>query len=82
MLITLKASIDATGEPLTDEALTAAKNADAVILGAIGGPVCTPLCTPPTRLSNQDAHYFLAPSRNGALAPCVLNKASSDSAKK
>ncbi|KAI4129246.1 MAG: hypothetical protein LQ347_003855 [Umbilicaria vellea] len=32
------ASIDATGEPLTDEALTAAKNADAVILGAIGGP--------------------------------------------
>ncbi|MCJ1255919.1 3-isopropylmalate dehydrogenase [Lignoscripta atroalba] len=32
------ASIDATGSPLTDEALTAAKNADAVILGAIGGP--------------------------------------------
>ncbi|KAL8684798.1 MAG: hypothetical protein Q9218_008131 [Villophora microphyllina] len=31
-------SIDATGEPLTDKALTAAKNADAVILGAIGGP--------------------------------------------
>lgn len=31
-------SIDATGEPLTEEALTAAKNADAVILGAIGGP--------------------------------------------
>ncbi|EOD47251.1 putative 3-isopropylmalate dehydrogenase leu2a protein [Neofusicoccum parvum] len=31
-------SIDAHGEPLTDEALTAAKNADAVILGAIGGP--------------------------------------------
>ncbi|KZF24067.1 3-isopropylmalate dehydrogenase Leu2A [Xylona heveae TC161] len=32
------ASIDATGSPLTDEALEAAKNADAVILGAIGGP--------------------------------------------
>lgn len=32
------ASIDATGSPLTDEALDAAKKADAVILGAIGGP--------------------------------------------
>lgn len=32
------ASIDAHGEPLTEAALTAAKNADAVILGAIGGP--------------------------------------------
>ncbi|PLB48876.1 3-isopropylmalate dehydrogenase Leu2A [Aspergillus steynii IBT 23096] len=32
------ASIDATGSPLTDEALNAAKNADAVLLGAIGGP--------------------------------------------
>ncbi|GAO13139.1 uncharacterized protein UV8b_03535 [Ustilaginoidea virens] len=31
-------SIDATGSPLTDEALNAAKSADAVILGAIGGP--------------------------------------------
>ncbi|KAK7970329.1 hypothetical protein PG996_001240 [Apiospora saccharicola] len=31
-------SIDANGSPLTDEALTAAKNADAVLLGAIGGP--------------------------------------------
>ena len=37
-----KASIDATGVPLTDEALTAAKNANAVILGAIGGPVNSP----------------------------------------
>lgn len=34
-----KASIDAHGIPLTDEALAAAKNADAVLLGAIGGPV-------------------------------------------
>ncbi|KAF2104364.1 3-isopropylmalate dehydrogenase Leu2A [Rhizodiscina lignyota] len=32
------ASIDATGSPLTDEALNAAKAADAVFLGAIGGP--------------------------------------------
>ena len=31
-------SIDAHGTPLTDEALQAAKSADAVILGAIGGP--------------------------------------------
>lgn len=38
-LTPIQASIDATGSPLTDEALTAAKNADAVILGAIGGPV-------------------------------------------
>ena len=34
-----QASIDAVGTPLTDEALNAAKSADAVILGAIGGPV-------------------------------------------
>ena len=32
------ASIDAHGKPLTDEALEAAKRADAIILGAIGGP--------------------------------------------
>ncbi|KAE9379247.1 3-isopropylmalate dehydrogenase [Stipitochalara longipes BDJ] len=31
-------SIDATGEPLTAKALEAAKAADAVLLGAIGGP--------------------------------------------
>ncbi|KAL5604753.1 hypothetical protein BROUX41_001905 [Berkeleyomyces rouxiae] len=31
-------SIDAHGTPLTDEALNAAKAADAVLLGAIGGP--------------------------------------------
>jgi len=31
-------SIDAHGNPLTDEALNAAKNADAILLGAIGGP--------------------------------------------
>ncbi|QIW96357.1 hypothetical protein AMS68_001875 [Peltaster fructicola] len=32
------ASINAHGTPLTDSALNAAKNADAVLLGAIGGP--------------------------------------------
>jgi 3-isopropylmalate dehydrogenase len=31
-------AIDAHGNPLTDEALAAAKKADAVLLGAIGGP--------------------------------------------
>jgi hypothetical protein len=32
-------SIDAHGTAITDEALEAAKNADAILLGAIGGPV-------------------------------------------
>lgn len=32
------ASIDATGIPLTDDALEAARNAHAILLGAIGGP--------------------------------------------
>ncbi|CDO92940.1 unnamed protein product [Kluyveromyces dobzhanskii CBS 2104] len=32
------AAIDATGVPLTDEALEASKKADAVLLGAVGGP--------------------------------------------
>jgi 3-isopropylmalate dehydrogenase len=32
-------SIDAHGTPITDEVLEAAKNADAILLGAIGGPV-------------------------------------------
>ena len=31
-------AIDATGEPLPDTTLKAAKNADAVLLGAVGGP--------------------------------------------
>lgn len=31
-------SIDAAGVPLTDEALEAARNAHAILLGAIGGP--------------------------------------------
>lgn len=33
-----QASIDAHQNPLTDEALEAAKNAHAILLGAIGGP--------------------------------------------
>ena len=32
-------SIDATGEPLTDEALATAKASDSVLLGAVGGDV-------------------------------------------
>jgi isocitrate/isopropylmalate dehydrogenase len=32
-------SIDAHNNPLTDETLEAAKKADAIILGAVGGPV-------------------------------------------
>lgn len=40
-----QASIDAHGVPLTDEALNAAKSADAVLLGAIGGPVRCPSST-------------------------------------
>jgi 3-isopropylmalate dehydrogenase len=32
------AAIDATGSPLPDETLTAAKQADAVLMGAVGGP--------------------------------------------
>jgi isocitrate/isopropylmalate dehydrogenase len=40
-LTRLQASIDAHGTPLTDDALAAAKGADAILLGAIGGPVST-----------------------------------------
>ena len=32
------AAIDATGHPLPDETLSAAKNSDAILLGAVGGP--------------------------------------------
>ena len=32
------AAIDATGQPLPDQTLTAAKKADAILLGAVGGP--------------------------------------------
>ena len=35
------ASIDACGEPLTDEAIAAAKAADAVLMGSIGGNTST-----------------------------------------
>ena len=40
--LVVKASIDAYGTPLTEETLAAAKAADAVILGAVGGPVIHP----------------------------------------
>lgn len=40
------ASIDATGVPLTEEALNTAKQSDAVLLGAVGGP----------KWDNQPAH--------------------------
>ena len=33
-------SINAHGTAITDDALHAAKSADAILLGAIGGPVC------------------------------------------
>ena len=36
----LQCSIDAHNNPLTDETLDAAKKANAIILGAVGGPVC------------------------------------------
>lgn len=36
-------SIDAHNTALTDETLAAAKSADAIILGAVGGPVCLDL---------------------------------------
>jgi hypothetical protein len=66
-----QASIDATGSPLTDEALTAAKNADAVLLGAIGGPVRS-------TVSNLPQPPILIPSlyRNGAPAPSAPSRAS------
>lgn len=35
----MQCSIDAHNNPLTDETLEAAKKADAIILGAVGGPV-------------------------------------------
>jgi 3-isopropylmalate dehydrogenase len=41
-------SIDKLGTPITDEALDAAKAADAILLGAIGGPVSS---LPPTAAS-------------------------------
>lgn len=41
-----KCSIDAHNTPLTEETLAAAKSADAIILGAVGGPV------------HQTSHYY------------------------
>jgi len=39
MTYLLQGAIDVTGEPLTASAVEAAKNVDAVLLGAISGPV-------------------------------------------
>lgn len=43
-------SIDAHNNPLTDETLEAAKKADAIILGAVGGPV---RASPPTHATHM-----------------------------
>ena len=40
----LQCSIDATGTPLSDEALNIATGADAILLGAVGGPVRLRIC--------------------------------------
>ncbi|RFU28596.1 hypothetical protein B7463_g7748, partial [Scytalidium lignicola] len=47
-------SLDATGEAITTEALTAAKEADAVLLGAVGGPVSCPSQPDKQAAFNQD----------------------------
>ncbi|KAI4133066.1 MAG: hypothetical protein LQ341_006201 [Variospora aurantia] len=60
-------SIDATGSPLTDEALAAAKEADAVILGAIGGPKWG---TSTTRPEQGLLHLRKSLSTFGNLRPC------------
>lgn len=77
ILIFRQASIDATGFPLTDDALTAAKEAHAVLLGAIGGPVNS---IPPllSSLDHEREHPKIdeSTSRNGALAPSARSKAS------
>lgn len=53
-------SIDAHNNPLTDETLDAAKKADAIILGAVGGPVRASTTT--MRYKHTDMY------RNGELA--------------
>lgn len=77
----VQCSIDAHGKPLTDEALSAAKNADAIILGAIGGPVRPhPPTSTPISQPFLEANQSYSANRNGAPAPSVPNKASSPSA--
>ena len=67
----LQCSIDATGTPLSDEALDIAIGANAILLGAVGGPVRLPnIEQVPLKLSVVDDWL-----RNGLLAPCDLNKA-------
>lgn len=69
----IQASIDATGSPLTDEALNAAKNADAVLLGAIGGPVRVHHIGEIERGGRK--RKILMKDRNGARAPSVRSRA-------
>lgn len=56
------ASIDATGYPLTEEALTTAKNSDSVLLGAVGGNV------------GQSNWYELPPNRRPEAGLLQLRK--------
>jgi isocitrate/isopropylmalate dehydrogenase len=65
----MQCSIDAHNNPLTDEVLEAAKGADAIILGAVGGPV-RQFPTPNARCMLMFVH------RNGEPARCDLNRAS------
>ena len=46
-------SIDATGVPLTDEAVAVAKSKDAVLLGSIGGNTSTSPCTSRIAYGNE-----------------------------
>lgn len=56
------ASIDATGYPLTEEALTTARNSDSVLLGAVGGNV------------GQSNWYELPPNRRPEAGLLQLRK--------
>ena len=59
------ASIDACGEPLTDEAIAAAKAADAVLMGSIGGNTSTsPWYKLPTHLRPEAGLLKLRKSLN------------------
>ena len=75
----VKASIDAHGTPLTEETLAAAKAADAVILGAVGGPVKHPHSYSRSHLSFSSIPNVNC--RNGVQEKSALSKASCDCAK-
>ena len=53
---------------MTDETLDAAKKADAIILGAVGGPVRS--------LNNIPRYIWTDMDRNGAQARSALSRAS------